>query len=356
MLHGKTLQELAIEIERQENSKKDLIVNPKHMSYNDGRLSVVRKGDSSSWSVDFDGQINRNFESQLTTYLDIPDKYFQMLRTENHKDLADTTINTLLGATTAPRMVRTLDGTARAFLSDRYRRIDNYQILSMALPIINDIPGIKVESCEVTENKLYLKVVNPRLEREISVGDNVQAGMVLSNSEIGRGSLSVMPLMYRLVCLNGMVINDAGNKTYHIGSQQEQGNLEMYSDDTLRSEDKTLMLKLRDIVRAISEAPQFDRVVNIARERKAAMFTNSPVAVATNASKVFGLNKDEGVLVLENFISNRDYSIWGLANAITQSAQSLSDYDRSTELETVGYRVMTMEKPVYKMLCEGEVA
>ena len=33
-------------------------------------------------------------------------------------------------------MVRTLDGKARAFLSDRYHRIDNEQIAEAVLPVL----------------------------------------------------------------------------------------------------------------------------------------------------------------------------------------------------------------------------
>ena len=35
-------------------------------------------------------------------------------------------------------------------------------------------------------------------------GDVVQAGVSISNSETGRGAVSVCPLVYRLVCTNGM--------------------------------------------------------------------------------------------------------------------------------------------------------
>ena len=43
------------------------------------------------------------------------------------------------------RMLRTLDGTARALLSDRYRRIDNFEVASAVLPIISRMEGAGVE-------------------------------------------------------------------------------------------------------------------------------------------------------------------------------------------------------------------
>ena len=56
---------------------------------------------------------------------------------------------------------------------------------------------------------MYIKVVNPRLQADVVPGDVVQAGVIISNSETGLGSVTIQPLIYRLVCSNGMVINDA---------------------------------------------------------------------------------------------------------------------------------------------------
>ena len=68
-------------------------------------------------------------------------------------------------------MVRSMDygagQVARARLSERYRRIDNMEIATAVLPLFAGNDQYEVMSCEVTENRLYLKVVNHRLEMEI---------------------------------------------------------------------------------------------------------------------------------------------------------------------------------------------
>ena len=53
-----------------------------------------------------------------------------------------------------------------------------------------------------------MKVVNKKLKAEVAVGDAVQAGFVISNSEVGLGSVKIEPLIYRLVCKNGLVLKD----------------------------------------------------------------------------------------------------------------------------------------------------
>jgi len=114
-------------------------------------------------------------------------------------------------------MIRTLDHQARAFLSDRYRRLDNYQLASVVLETLSDLgEGIKIISCELTEKRMYIKAINQRLELEVKQGDAVQAGICVSNSEIGLGSLSVEPLVYRLVCTNGLIARDFSTKKYHV--------------------------------------------------------------------------------------------------------------------------------------------
>ena len=65
------------------------------------------------------------------------------------------------------------------------------------------LEGARFESVELTETKMYLKVVTPRVEFEVAPGDVVQAGIVITNSEVGCGTLSVQPLIFRLVCRNG---------------------------------------------------------------------------------------------------------------------------------------------------------
>ena len=39
----------------------------------------------------------------------------------------------------AERMVRTLDGKARAFLSNRYRRLDNFDLLHAVMPVLAEL-------------------------------------------------------------------------------------------------------------------------------------------------------------------------------------------------------------------------
>jgi hypothetical protein len=209
MKHGKTLQELATELDRQNKVKEDFIVDTQQIGMHTYRPTE----DSECISqIVFAGNrygVNGIMHSQIAEKLKIPQRYYDRMRVET-PNLLDNNINTWLNINPRRRMVRTLDGTARAFLSDKYRRIDNYEIAQEVLPLIGEMDGAKVESCEITDSKMYLKVVNPKVQTEIVKGDVVQSGLIISNSEVGMGSVSVMPLIYRLVCSNGMIAADHG--------------------------------------------------------------------------------------------------------------------------------------------------
>ena len=41
---------------------------------------------------------------------------------------------------------------ARAFLSARYRRIDNYDVVGIVTPVVGEMPEVQFESCELTED------------------------------------------------------------------------------------------------------------------------------------------------------------------------------------------------------------
>lgn len=106
-----------------------------------------------------------------------------------------------------------MDGRLRAFLSDRYRRLDNLELIDHVLPVISQMKGCEVVSADITETHLYLKVINKTMKTEIVPGDIVQAGFVVSNSEIGLGALKVEPLVYRLICKNGMISKDYAHRS-----------------------------------------------------------------------------------------------------------------------------------------------
>ena len=343
MKAGRTLQELAVELQRQANAKRDFIVNTQAMAMEDTaeRFSITKPLESGMRDVSVFNMTNL-FHRQLGTVLDIPSKYYDRMRTEQPGLLA-WNVDWWLGKMDSTHMIRTLDGSARAFLSNRYRRLDNYQIAGAVLPVIAEMQDARVESSEITENRMYIKVVNRRLEAQVKPGDVVQAGIVVSNSEVGLGSVAVMPLVYRLVYSNGMIVNDLGQRKLHVGRVLDKS-WEFFSDQTLQADDNAFMMKLADITRSAVDEARFNQVVDKLRQAADAPLTAPVSQVIEITGKQYGFTQTEQDNIMFHLISGGDLSLYGLSNAVTRASQDVECYDRATALESTGWQIANMPR------------
>lgn len=131
MKTGLTIKEMAQELLRQSKAKQDYLVNT-------GSLSLSVTSDVPQLRVTENGldkitplDIRQTAHRQLGTYLGIPQKYYELMRTDAPELLAYNA-NYWFSQKNELRTLRTMDGCARAFLSNRYRRIDNLDIASVS--------------------------------------------------------------------------------------------------------------------------------------------------------------------------------------------------------------------------------
>jgi hypothetical protein len=347
MKQGKTLLELGTELDRQRKARKDFIADTRN-------LEVETTGRNTVLSLCMDNTVeklmlNELAHQQIASRLQIPYRYYRKMR-EEYPSLLDDNINSWFMKIPERRMLRTLDGNVRAFLSDRYRRLDNLELCGAILPIIQEMKGAEIISCDVTETHMFLKVVNKKLKAEVSAGDVIQAGMVISNSEVGLGSLKVEPLVYRLICKNGMIVKDLAQKRYHVGKQveSEDAAYEIYSDETLQADDKAFFMKVQDTVRCAVDEARFMMTVDHLKETKNEFTGTDPVKTVEVLADRYILNQNERGSVLRHFIMGADSSKYGLIQAITRASQDIADYGRATEMERLGGELLAV--PAKKML------
>ena len=349
MKTGKPLGAMLQELNRQALAKHDYVVPMQRMRMSEtARYFHLMHGDDSQQDTAFD--MSQLFHRQLGQTLGIPAKYYDKMQ-EALPELLAMNVNAWFEKGDSKHTIRTMDTTARAFLSDRYRRIDNLEIALSTLPLVEEMQGARVESCEVTENRMYIKVVNTRLETEVVPGDAVQAGIIISNSEVGLGSVSVMPLVFRLVCANGMIISDYGHRKNHIGRELDEM-WEIYSDATMEAEDTAFMMKLADTVRLAVDEAQFGMVVDRLREAHGAKITAPVPEIVELSAKQYGITQDEQDALFRHLIEGGDLSLYGLSNAVTRTANDAEDYDRATALETIGGQMVYMTNAQWAQLNE----
>ena len=111
-----------------------------------------------------------------------------------------------------------------------------------------------------------------------------------------------------------------------------------------------------DTVRAAISEARFAQAVNRMRESTTAMLdTKKLPAIVKLASSSFGITEDESNGVLEHLITGGDFSLYGLANAVTRFSQDVESYDRATKLEEIGYSVMTMSPALFRQMNQTEL-
>ena len=351
MKQGRALPEVLMELQRQNAAKQDFIAPAAALSLSDDGDTFVMDhvGPKDSMSMNTTDLFHR----QMGSALNIPAKYYDLMRIQKPSLLAQN-VNSWLSSRDQSYMVRSMDygngRVARALLSDRYRRIDNLEVASAVLPLFAGKEEMEVVSCEVTENKLHIKIVNHKLEMAVVPGDYVQAGVVISNSEVGLGAVSVQPLVYRLVCSNGLCVNDFGERKAHVGRAAKalEDSYAIYTDETLEAEDKAFMLKLCDTTLAAIEEARFAQIVGRIQETTQAKITGRVQDVIELTGKAFDLNQGEQDNILNYLIQGGDLSLYGLTNAITRASQDVESYDRATALEGIGWQVATMPVAQWK--------
>ena len=353
MKQGRTLEELGMELQRQRDARQDFIADTRSLVMESTpekstlRMSVKNRLEEFT--------VGLVAHQQIASRLGIPYRYYQKMQAEQ-PSLLDENVNRWLNYSHERRMIRVLDGKVRAFLSDRYRRLDNLELCATVLPVIKEMKGANIESCEVTESHMYLKVINKRMKAEVAVGDAVQAGFVVSNSEVGLGSLRVEPLVFRLVCKNGLICKDLAQKKYHVGRQvgeSEDAAYELYSDETLRQDDKAFFMKVRDTVRVAANEAKFQITVNRMRDTMNLPLEHEPMKEVELLADKFQLTQAERGDVLRQLFMSKDNSRYGLMNAVTAASKLCTDYERATDLERIGGEILALPIPT-NLLPEGK--
>ena len=288
MKSGLTIVEMAQQIERQSKLKQDYLLDTRRLQVEPfGSQLYLHTFDDHDDPLVEPLEINQIAHRQIGTHLKIPAAYYDRMLSDYPELLAEN-VNSWFQREPTQRMVRTLDGTVRAFLSNRYRRIDNLDIAEIVLPVIQQMEDAYFESCQITDSRMYIKVVNKRLEAEVVPGDTCSP--VLSSAIVKLDcSVNIQPLVYRLVCSNGMVVNDAQTRRTHIGRVNEADeNFQLFSQETLAADDHAFAMKIKDTVMAAVDETRFTRVVGMMREATTVQMNTTDIpGVVRLASKRF---------------------------------------------------------------------
>lgn len=359
MLPGKSLTELATALEDLKNNSRDFVVPTQRLSMAESGKVGFTNGEAHMFNP------NGYAHGQLAQYAGIPKTYYDKILAEKPGLLAENFNHGIAKQSEAggragkpeSRLVRTYKGDMRGFLSSSYRRLDSYDMAKAVLPILLD-HKFEVGSCELTNTRLYLKALTPKITAEVKKGDVVQFGLVISNSDVGAGSVRIEPLVYRLVCLNGAIM-DSAIKKFHVGKNMAGDDVtELLTDETLALTDQAFWAQVRDVTLSSMRPEMFEREVNKLREASQQPITNFDLpAVVELTMKNVGVEgeavKESIIAYLANGADGAGLTKYGLSNAFTYAAhEAVTDYDKSVELERAGGKIINLPNNQWRRIAE----
>ncbi|MGH3591219.1 MAG: DUF932 domain-containing protein, partial [Pseudonocardiaceae bacterium] len=354
-----SLGDMVALLQRQHDAKLDVVVPARDLRMSGGDLHIEGIGEP---TITLDGVTPARgvfhptliCDGGIADKLGIPSQYLRRMR-EAQVGLLDCNVNTWLAAEPTKRyLIRTLrgdedqPGIARAMLSEKYRITDNLDVLMSVLDGIRR-SGVHTEisRCDLTERRMYVKVRCPEVAAQaprlladyrspfsgLRGIDNpvVFAGFVISNSETGHGSFSIIPRLTIKVCDNGMTFTRDAMREVHLGGRLAEGVIR-WSADTQDAALDLVAKQARDAVTAFLQQSYVEaKIAEV--EAEAGIPVRDVEATLEFVGKQLRFTQDQQATILNHFIDGADRSCGGVLHAVTSTAQTLTDADDAYDME-----------------------
>jgi hypothetical protein len=138
--------------------------------------------------------------SQMCQKLEIPVKYYRRLPDEMKATVANYDINRMNGHS---YLLRGKGEWIRAFLSAEYVAYNNSEIAETVQSLLGN-GALTMKSFVLEETHMFLKIIS---EEIWDVESGLKAGIMIGNSEVGMGSVSVEPFVFRKPCTNDLIVS-----------------------------------------------------------------------------------------------------------------------------------------------------
>lgn len=365
-LRNASLQDLAETLQEQADSRFDVVASSSNLSFREGNLIVQGADaiitDEGVTSVETHLRPTSIFDEGVSQRLDIPRKYLRRMRDEGHAGLLDHNVNTWLHANERQWLVRGFkaegdtEGIARAFLSDKYRVIDNLDVLLSVLSGVKEAGvGAEVEKCDLTERRMRVRIKSPEIMAEAPTllenyrspfqgtghgGETAEnphavfAGFDISNSETGGGAFTITPVLIVKVCDNGAVLTELAQRNVHLGAAMNEGVIK-WSAETQQANVDLVRAQTVDAVSTFLDV-DFLRTQIGRIEEKSGVEVAEPTKVMEKVAKHLSFTEKESEGILGHFIKGGDLTSGGVMQAVTSWAQEIEDPDRAIEVEAQG--------------------
>jgi hypothetical protein len=265
--------------------------------------------------------------SQMCGRLGIPVPYYRRLPSELQATVANYDLSRLKDSA---YLLRGKDEWVRAFLSTDYVAYNNAHIAETVKELLKGA-NVAVKSFVLEETHLFLKIISHEI---VDPGSGLKAGIMVGNSEVGLGSVSLEPFVYRLLCTNDLIV--AQEKSFrhahiHLTASEMRRRMAEAVSDAFK-----IAASVLDAFLLTREQPVTDPVETIRQ-----------LAEARKMSQKFA---DE---VVSSYAAEPEPTRFGVINAFTRAAQKLGPLQR-IEVERFAGTLLEGTLPVPRpRLAEG---
>lgn len=296
----------------------------------------------------FQEPLHKNALDQIAAHADIPGTYVTRLLGKPYgRELLVENLTTIFAKEDDRNLlVRSVNGQVRGVLSNSYKRMDSGPIIDAFAKACQEIGAVPVEGVG-GDLRWAIKAILPMVfqpSKKQGTEELIAFGIQLSNSDYGKGALSLRAFMTRIICTNYATMEEVLRER-HLGSRLAD-DIE-YSRETLLADTKVQVLSIRDQVRGtLAPAKVNDLVGRIGKTLEARIDPKE----AWKDLTTHGLLKGEVAAVKELF---NDAGVEQLppgtttarlSNAVSWFAKSAATPERRLELENVAGQLLFPKK------------
>jgi hypothetical protein len=271
-------------------------------------------------------------ERQMCRFIGVNGGFFSKCNAKNRQGIFDQFISdTLEEDPTKEIFVRTHNNMVRGALSDNYGTFDDLRLFDMIRNILGDkSKDIEVRSFCKDDDSGHTDIQLLWKNDEISIGKNdkggndiVRRGFNVGNSELGIGSVRIEPMLYRLVCTNGLIRTVASQSSMmrHLGKQEK---LEKKIGAMIWNMDQLHQEMISHLVDAKEQKIVRMKVEKFIRDTAAG----------------FNINNDKATLIVDAWHQEEGDTKFHVANAFTRAAHQSFDGQESYDLEVLGNTIL----------------
>lgn len=206
-----TLNEVINTVDIQTSKCEDIMCDTKDITFLDLNTVAIR---GCHYKIDHWAM------TQLCSRLEIPYNYFVKCMNKCEY-LAHSTFHTWSTLNQSPVLLRLYSGKIVGVLSSKYSTFDNQDVMNV-VGNVDSLQTMEIRNHLITPSRFHLRMTTPE-----PFLDDLYTGIQVDNSQVGKSNFSILFMVYKQVCTNGLIADINNSKVFvkkHIGDLKGSSN------------------------------------------------------------------------------------------------------------------------------------